>query len=54
MAEKPDPKAGEKPESSERDEPIKIDLDPEVALKGFVEVGTQPKPAVRVPKAAHD
>lgn len=37
MAEKTKPKVGE-PGPSERDEPVKIDLDPEVALRALLKV----------------
>jgi hypothetical protein len=37
MAEQPKPRAGEKAKPK-RDEPVKIDLDPEVALKGLLKI----------------
>ena len=41
MAEKKKPVAEPKP--SDRDEPVKIDLDPEVALKALAEAGPHPE-----------
>jgi hypothetical protein len=35
------------PTKDERDEPVKIDLDPEVALKALLKVDPEAKPAAR-------
>jgi hypothetical protein len=50
MAEKTKPKVGE-PASSERDEPIKIDLDPEVALRALLKVDPDSEP-VKAPSGS--
>jgi hypothetical protein len=50
MAEKTKPKVGE-PEPSERDESIRIDLDPEVALRALLQVDPDSEP-VKVPSGS--
>jgi hypothetical protein len=47
MAKKPKPKADKQPEPtvSERDQPVKIDLDPEATLRALVQVAPDESPA---------
>jgi hypothetical protein len=39
----------DKPTDSERDEPVKIDLDPELALRALIKTGPHPEPVERDP-----
>jgi hypothetical protein len=42
-----------KPTPEERDEPVKIDLDPEQALKGFLKVDPEAEPVDDDPAPPH-
>jgi len=51
MAKKPKTRAdkGPEPKPSERDEPLKIDLDPEAAVKGLLKVEPEPRDSDEAP-----